>query len=176
MRSNHRSDTILLSNGSRISRSSLKIFSRNREVVLSEKDLCGCHTAKKVTYRSFPQWEIMAFVAFCLEEFASALQEKYNRISCKVRGPCTLTFVDLIRLFLPQISKMPYRRIYYSTRNCESRGPRRPIKWVYQAYFLQKFPENCKWPLDCNNCWLSSFEAHRKYNRETHTRTGTVSS
>ena len=76
---NHRSDTILLSNGSRISRSSLEIFSRNREVVLSEKDLCVCYTAKKVTYRSFPQWEIMAFVAFCLEEFASALQEKYNR-------------------------------------------------------------------------------------------------
>ena len=27
----------------------------------------------------FPQWEIMAFVAFRLEEFAFALQEKYNR-------------------------------------------------------------------------------------------------
>ena len=79
MRSNHRSDTILLSNGSRISRPCLEIFSRNREVVLSEKDLCVCYTAKKVTYRSFPQWEIMAFVAFCLEEFAFALQEKYNR-------------------------------------------------------------------------------------------------
>ena len=79
VRSNHRSDTILPSKGSCISRSSLEIFSRNREVVLSEKDLCGCHTAKKVTYRSFPQWEIMAFVAFRLEEFASALQEKYNR-------------------------------------------------------------------------------------------------
>lgn len=79
VRSNHRSDTILLSNGSRISRPCLEIFSRNREVVLSKKDLCGCHTAKKVAYRSFPQWEIMAFVAFCLEEFASALQEKYNR-------------------------------------------------------------------------------------------------
>ena len=142
VRSNHRSDTILLSNGSRISRPCLEIFSRNREVVLSEKDLCVCYTAKKVTYRSFPQWEIMAFVAFCLEEFAFALQEKYNRISRKARGPCTSTFVDLIRLFLPKISKMPYRRIYYSTRNCESRGPRRPIKWACQAYFLQKFPKS----------------------------------
>ena len=111
VRSNHRSDTILPSKGSRISRPCLEIFSRNREVILSEKDLCGCHTAKKVTYRSFPQWEIMAFVAFCLEAFASALQEKYNRISRKARGPCTSTFVDLIRLFLSQISKMPYRRI-----------------------------------------------------------------
>ena len=79
VRSNHRSDTVLLSNVSRISRPRLEIFSRNREVVLSEKDLCVCSTAKKVAYRSFPQWEIMAFVAFCLEEFASALQEKYNR-------------------------------------------------------------------------------------------------
>ena len=111
VRSNHRSDTVLLSNGSRISRPCLEIFSRNREVVLSEKDLCVCYTAKKVTYRSFPQWEIMAFVAFCLEEFAFALQEKYNRISRKARGPCTSTFVDLIRLFLSKISKMPYRRI-----------------------------------------------------------------
>ena len=142
VRSNHRSDTVLLSNGSRISRPCLEIFSRNREVVLSEKDLCVCHTAKKVTYRSFPQWEIMAFVAFCLEAFASALQEKYNRISRKARGPCTSTFVDLIRLFLPKISKMPYRRIHYSTRNCESRGPRRPIKWACQAYFFQKFPKS----------------------------------
>ena len=79
VRSNHRSDTILPSKGARISRPCLEIFSRNREVILSEKDLCGCHTAKKVTYRSFPQWEIMAFVAFRLEEFAFALQEKYNR-------------------------------------------------------------------------------------------------
>ena len=79
VRSNHRRDTILPSKRSRISRPCLEIFSRNREVVLSEKDLCGCHTAKKVTYRSFPQWEIMAFVAFRLEEFAFALQEKYNR-------------------------------------------------------------------------------------------------
>lgn len=138
----HKSNTILPSKGSCISRSSLEIFSRNREVVLSKKDLCGCHTAKKVTYRSFPQWEIMAFVTSSLEEFAFALQEKYNRISCKARGPCTSTFVDHIRLFLPQISKMPYRRIYYSTRNCESRGPRRPIKWACQAYFLQKFPKS----------------------------------
>ena len=75
----HKSNTILLSNGSRISRPCLEIFSRNRKVILSEKDLCVCSTAKKVAYRSFPQWEIMAFVAFCLEEFASALQEKYNR-------------------------------------------------------------------------------------------------
>ena len=142
MRSNHRSDTILLSNGSRISRPCLEIFSRNRKVILSEKDLCVCYTAKKVAYRSFPQWEIMAFVAFCLEEFAFALQEKYNRISRKARGPCTSTFVDLIRLFLPKISKMPYRRIHYSTRNCESRGPRRPIKWACQAYFFQKFPKS----------------------------------
>ena len=142
MRSNHRGDTLLLNNRSHISRPRLEIFSRNREVILSEKDLCVCYTAKKAAYRSFPQWEIMAFVAFCLEEFDSALQEKYNRISCKVRGPCTSTFVDLIRLFLPQISKMPYRRIYYSTRNCESRGPRRPIKWACQAYFLQKFPKS----------------------------------
>ena len=111
VRSNHRSDTVLLSNGSRISRPCLEIFSRNREVILSEKDLCGCHTAKKVTYRSFPQWEIMAFVTFRLEEVAFALQEKYNRISRKARGPCTSTFVDLIRPLLPQISKMPYRRI-----------------------------------------------------------------
>ena len=79
MRSNHRSDTILLSNESRISRPCLEIFSRNRKVILSEKDLCVCYTAKKVAYRSFPQWEILAFVAFCLEEFASALQEKYSR-------------------------------------------------------------------------------------------------
>ena len=79
VRSNHRSDTILPSNGSRISRPCLEIFSRNREAILSEKDLCVCYTAKKVAYRSFPQWEIMAFVAFCLEEFAFALQEKYNR-------------------------------------------------------------------------------------------------
>ena len=107
----HKSNTILPSKGSCISRSSLEIFSRNREVILSEKDLCVCSTAKKVAYRSFPQWEIMAFVAFCLEEFAFALQEKYNRISRKARGPCTSTFVDLIRLFLPKISKMPYRRI-----------------------------------------------------------------
>ena len=70
---------VLLSNGSRISRPCLEIFSRNREVVLSEKDLCVCYTAKKVTYRSFPQWEIMAFVAFRLEEFAFALQEKYSK-------------------------------------------------------------------------------------------------
>ena len=75
----HKSNTILPSKGSYISRSSLEIFSRNREVVLSKKDLCVCYTAKKVTYRSFPQWEIMAFVAFRLEEFAFALQEKYNR-------------------------------------------------------------------------------------------------
>ena len=79
VRSNHRSDTILLSNESRISRPCLEIFSRNREVILLEKDLCGCHTAKKVTYRSFPQWEIMVFVTSSLEEFAFALQEKYNR-------------------------------------------------------------------------------------------------
>ena len=102
VRSNHRSDTILPSKRSRISRPCLEIFSRNREVILLEKDLCGCHTAKKVTYRSFPQWEIMAFVTSSLEEFAFALQEKYNRISCKARGPCTSTFVDHIRLFLPQ--------------------------------------------------------------------------
>ena len=108
MRSDHRSDTILLSKESRISKSGLEIFSRHREVILSEKDLCVCHTAKKVAYRSFPQWEIMAFVAFRLEEFASALQEKYNRISRKTRGPCTSTFVDLLRLFLPQIPKIPY--------------------------------------------------------------------
>lgn len=75
----HKSNTILPSKGSCISRSSPEIFSRNREVVLSEKDLCVCSTAKKVAYRSFPQWEIMAFVAFCSEEFASALQEKYSR-------------------------------------------------------------------------------------------------
>ena len=79
VRSNHRSDTILPSKRSRISRPCLEIFSRNREVILLEKDLCGCHTAKKVTYRSFPQWEIMAFVTSSLEEFAFALQEKYNR-------------------------------------------------------------------------------------------------
>ena len=109
MRSDHRSDTILLSKESRISRSGLEIFSRHREVILSEKDLCGCHTAKKVAYRSFPQWEIMAFVAFRLEEFAFALQEKYNRLSRKTRGPCTSILVDLLRLFLPQISKIPYR-------------------------------------------------------------------
>lgn len=88
-----------------------KLSELEQQQVLSEKDLCVCYTAKKVTYRSFPQWEIMAFVAFCLEEFAFALQEKYNRISRKARGPCTSTFVDLIRLFLPKISKMPYRRI-----------------------------------------------------------------
>ena len=111
MRSNHRSDTILLSKGSRISRSGLEIFSRHREVILLKKDLCVCYTAKKVAYRSFPQWEIMAFVAFRLEELAFTLQEKYNRLSCKARGPCTSTFVDLIRLFLPQISKIPSRRI-----------------------------------------------------------------
>ena len=75
----HKSNTILPSKGSCISRSSLEIFSRNREVILSEKDLCVCYTAKKVTYRSFPQWEIMAFVAFRLEEFAFALQEKYSK-------------------------------------------------------------------------------------------------
>ena len=101
MRFDHRGDTILLSKGSRISRLGLEILSRHREVILLEKDLCGCHTAKKVAYRSFPQWEIMAFVAFCLEELAYALQEKYNRLSCKARGPCTSTFVDLLRLFLP---------------------------------------------------------------------------
>ena len=105
MRSNHRSDTVLLSNGSRISRPCLEIFSRNREVILSEKDLCGCHTAKKVTYRSFPQWEIMAFVTFRLEEVAFALQEKYNRISRKARGPCTSTFVDLTCPFFHKFPK-----------------------------------------------------------------------
>ena len=78
-RSNHRSDTILPSKGARISRPCLEIFSRNREAILSEKDLCGCYTAKKVTYRSFPQWEIITFVSFCLEEVAFALQEKYSR-------------------------------------------------------------------------------------------------
>ena len=106
MRSNHRSDTIPLSNESRISRPCLEIFSRNRKVILSEKDLCVCYTAKKVAYRSFPQWEIMAFVAFCLEEFAFALQEKYNRISYKARGPRRPTFVDLSGLLFTKISKV----------------------------------------------------------------------
>ena len=105
MRSNHRSDTVLLSNGSRISKSSLEIFFQHREVILSEKDLCVCYTAKKVAYRSFPQWEIMAFVTFRSEEFAFALQEKYNRISCKASWSCTSTFVDLTCPFFHKFPK-----------------------------------------------------------------------
>ena len=41
--------------------------------------MCLLYCKEKVAYRSFPQWEIMAFVAFRLEEFAFALQEKYSK-------------------------------------------------------------------------------------------------
>ena len=93
--------------GSHTLRSSLRIFSRYWEVQsFCWKTLCVCYTIKKAAYRSFPQWEIMAFVAFCLEEFAFALQEKYNRISYKARGPRRPTFVDLSGLLFTKISKV----------------------------------------------------------------------
>ena len=126
VRSNHRSDTILLSNESRISRPCLEIFSRNRKVILSEKDLCVCYTAKKVAYRSFPQWEILAFVAFCLEEFASALQEKYSREAWNRTGTESSQFSMKVGSIVPiscciailslrGITKMLHLCNYYST-------------------------------------------------------------
>ena len=79
-----------------------------------------------MTYRSFPQWEIMAFVAFCLEEFAFALQEKYNRETHSRTGTVSSYFSVKVGSIVPiscciailslwEITKMLHLCNYHST-------------------------------------------------------------